>query len=242
MFSKFIIIFLVCLPLSEVFAAKTETLHQEAKGNSNSYYNLALKNFNAKNLGFAKAYIERSLYLNPLSTSSHNLNALINNKLTESLGGRNREVVSSLSRMLDFIPSTFSYVILIVALFLISLSLAKLHFVEKSSFKDSPHLRIRTAGFAFLLFCSFLLFLTKEQSASKDWACVTSAETALFTGPKSEGYVQTGSLQLGSCVEAIKIFKDWISLKPTNSPSGWARRSDIMLVRGYKIDPPKNSD
>lgn len=242
MFHKIIITFLFCLPLSTVFAAQAETSPLEIKYDSNAYHNLALKSFNEKNLGKAKAYIERSLYINPLSSSSRELNSVIIEKLTESIGTRRQEAVPGTSRFLDFIPSSIPYIFLIIALFLVSFSLAKVRFTEDSSFKSQPQLRLKTTALTFLLFCATLLYWAKESAQSTSWACVTSSEVELFTGPSSKDFVQTGSLPQGSCIEVVQVTKNWLALEPLYSPSGWASRSDTMLVRSYKFDPPNNKD
>lgn len=238
----FFITFLLYLPLSTVFATPPELSLASTSSHSIAYYNLALKKLNTSELGFAKSYTERSLFLNPTSSLTQKLNSKITERLSKSLDERKREELTLFTRFLDFIPFFFSYIFLIFALFLLLFCLAKLRFIEQSSFKNNPKLRLKATGLALFAFCALLLYLAKENSQKTKWACVLTPETALFTGPDPKQYVQTTSLPQGSCVQVVSQSKNWISLKPAHHPPGWTNHNDVMIVRGDKFDPPHNKD
>lgn len=239
---KILITFLLHLPLTAALATQTQNTTAQKSDNSNYYYNSALQNLKGEQLGVAKAQIERSLYLNPLSPSSHKLNAKITEKIVDTLGTNRKEEISFSTRLLSFIPPLISYIFLISALILLCLSVAKLHYSEKSSYKTNPKLRLKTTGFAFMLFLSALTYFSKEFSLSNKWACITSSSTPLFTGPNEQSFVQTTSLPQGSCVQVISSAANWVSLKPAHHPAGWANLNDLTIVRGYKFDPSINKD
>ncbi|MGH1468750.1 MAG: hypothetical protein ACRBBP_07715 [Bdellovibrionales bacterium] len=239
---KILITFLLYIPLTPALATQTDDLTAQKINNSTHYYNSALKHLQESNLGKAKAFIERSLFLNPLSPSAYKLNTKITEEITESLGTSRKEEVSFSSHLLGVIPSLFSYIFLICALILFFLSLARLTFSEKSSYKTNPKLRLKTTATAFLLFLSVLLYTAKEASLATKWACITSSSSSLFTGPHENSFVQTTSLPQGSCIEVVSTMPNWVSLKPAHHPAGWANRNDLMIVRGYKFDPSINKD
>lgn len=239
---KILITFLLHLPLTAALATQTETVTAQKTDSSISYYNSALKELHTSKLGLAKANIERSLFLNPLSLSSHKLNSKITEKIAENLGSSRKEEISFSSRLLSLIPSSVSYIFLIIALIMFFLSLAKLSFSEKSSYKTNPKIRLRTTALAFVLFLSVLVYASKEVSLATKWACVTSPTSPLYTGPNEETFVQTTSLPQGSCVQVVSTLSNWVSLKPAHRPSGWANRNVLTIVRGYKFDPSINKD
>ncbi len=239
---KTLIIILLYLPPKAALATEKETKSAQKIVHSISLYNTALEKFNSNNLGLAKGYIEQSLFLNPLNSFSQKLNAKIKKALSKNLGVEIREEISFFVYAFDIVPPWLSYIFLIIATLLFFYSLARLHFNEASSYKKNPQLRLRTLGFTFFLILSASLHIAKESFYLTKWACTTAPGTFLFTGPNAQTFVQTSSLPQGSCVQVVSVLPQWVSLKPLNHPSGWANLDDLMIVRGYKIDPSLNKD
>ncbi len=237
----FITVLFYLLP-TVVFTTQTENISAQKIVDSVSLYNTALKKFNNNELGFAKGYIEQSLFFNPLNSLSQKLHLKIKKSLAKNLGTQRREEVSFLTYVFDMIPSWFSYILLIGAALLLFYSLARLHFNEASFYKKNPQQSLKVLGFTALFFLSALLHIAKESFYLTKWACTTAPTTFLFTGPSAQNFVQTSSLLEGSCVQVVSILPQWVSLKPLNHPSGWANLKDLMIVRDYKIDPSWNKD
>lgn len=239
---KCIIIFLFFLLEATFFATQahgTKSLPNKLDGSSLNY-NLALNHLEAGKLGLAKAHIERSLFINPLRNDSAALKSSINEQIAKSINLPLKESISFPARLFNKIPPVVSYILLITAVFLLSLSFAKLHFKEKSTFKEDPQLKAKALGSLFLLFLATSLYISKEIYSAQTWACVVSDSAPLYTGPDENDFTQTASIPLGNCMTVTNISAGWVALTPQKYRSGWTKRSDILLINRYKIDPSTN--
>lgn len=206
------------------------------------FYNQAVEHFSANKLGSAKAFTEHSLYLNPFNSPARKLNIETLDRLSEQNGSVTTESISELYTFLDFIPAIFIYVILFMFSTLLVIRLTKLVFLERSTFTTQSNARMQCTLLFAAIISLFLLHLTKQQSLSEPWACITTPQAGLYTGPSEKNFVQTTALQEGSCAQVIKAGENWVSLKPRSKASGWAKRKDLLILRGSKFDPLFNKD
>lgn len=249
MFVKTFIILFVFLPTGFTYAANPNkstatALKQhisEHPGDSTAFFNLALIQSDESKPGLALAQVERSLFLNPLNFKARSLKNQILETIREKSFKRLEEISTS-QRILDALPSVL-ILIITLALFLgFALSFGKLKHKETKTFKNDPQGRIKTGVFFAFSLCFLGLLVLKQQAQKQVWACVTSKEASLYTGPDDKKLPKVSSLSEGDCSRVVSASTDWISLKPQHQSPGWTKTNQVLTVRGNKFDPLFNKD
>ncbi len=236
MAANILITILMLLPQPKAFADESS----EHLQNSVQFYNAAVEALNKEELGLAKAYVEQSLYLNPLRSNAWKLKTKIFDLITEKNAGTPPAEVSSLSQIADFIPSIISFALLFIFAFFLLIKLTKLVYIERSTFLKNSELRGVCLLWGLLFSAAVSLHLYKLKTSTQKWACVTTSDAKVLTGPNTDDYVQTGSLIEGSCAQVITdLQKDggWVSLKAHGKEPGWVKRKSVFILRGSKFDP-----
>lgn len=250
MFAKILIILFVTLPLAHSFAANPKSNFESSKlrshlasspNDSRALFNLALNEQKEGRPALSLALTERSRFLDPFNLDAIKLNSISYDQLSDKNNER-MPSVPFLFKILDFIPYFLLLLLCLASFALFAWQLGLTFYQEKVTYKTQPSLRLRSSLAAALAIMLIGLLTFKSLSQSQTWACVVSNEAGLFTGPSSETYTKVSSLSAGTCSKVVRIENSWVSLAPEQQTSGWALKSQVVIVRTNKFDPLFKSD
>lgn len=231
MFSFFYTIFLVFTLQHSALSVEGQWLEKELlkheSPSSSVYANLALEG-HTKKLGTPAehlALIEKSLYKNPYRPSLFKLRS----KILEKESYSSFEIPMSTHLLTAFKP-LFTFLIFVLFLFLGAKFIGRLYNHKLHFTKAEPHLGFYALSSSLVSLFFFSLFLWHFFTVNQSWACVTSAETDVFSAPSGEATV-VRSLPAGSCLPIKKKTDKWVGFS-TARVNGWVSLEKLESVRG----------